>query len=84
MNMEKKYLVIACFADKKNGERVASIVPVSQGISSKSGANYEIANTDQRETIPGSYAVGTVLSANMSFAVETISGDHSNTVKIGK
>lgn len=82
--MEKKFLVIASFIDKRSGERVSSIVPVNNGVSSKNGANYEIADTDRRETIPGSYAVGTLLSANMSFAVESTSGDHSNTVKLGK
>lgn len=68
--MEKKYLVVGTWADKVSGMPVTRIAEVNSGVN-KNGQSYEIANTDSRETIEGTYPVGTILTATMNLTVQT-------------
>lgn len=67
--MDKKYVVIGSWTDKANGNPLTRIAEINSGIN-KSGLPYEMANTDSREIIPGTYPVGTVLVANMTFTTQ--------------
>jgi len=63
--MEKRFLVTGSWFDKETGKPVSGMVEISKGLNKNKQA-YEIANTDNRETIDGTYAVGTILNATMS------------------
>lgn len=67
--MEKKYLVVGTWSDKVSGMPVSRIAEINSGIN-KNGQPYEIANTDSRETVDGSYPVGTILTATMNLTVQ--------------
>jgi len=65
--LSKKYVVVGTYTDKKTKKPVSSIAEVSSGTNAE-GNKYEIANTDKRERpIDGSYSVGTILNAKISF-----------------
>ena len=69
--MTKKFLVTGTWVDKSTGKEVSGIAEISQGIN-KNGHMFEIAATDRRETpIPGKFAIGTILSASVSFGAQT-------------
>ena len=68
--MTKRYLIIGTWHDKKNGKPFSSVAEITKGIN-KDGKAYEIASTDRREApLEGTYPVGTVLSAQVSFSNE--------------
>ena len=67
--MEKKYLVTGNWIDKRTGNPVSGMVAVTKG-KNKEGHAYEIADTDSRETIDGTYPVGTILSASISITLD--------------
>lgn len=67
--METKYLVISAWSDKTTGTPMISIAKIGSGIN-KNGLPYEIADTDKRENIEGTYPVGTILKATTSFAAQ--------------
>ena len=65
--LQKKYLVVGTYTDKKTKKPVSSIAEVSSGTNAE-GNKYEIANTDKRERpIDGTFRVGTILDATISF-----------------
>lgn len=68
--MEKKYLVVGTWSDKVSGMPVSRIAEINSGIN-KNGQPYEIADTDSRETVDGTYPVGTILAATMNLTVQT-------------
>lgn len=69
--MQKRYLVTGNWTDKQTGSPVSGIAEISSGIN-KVGQPYEILNTDSREApIEGTFAVGTILIANVKFAQES-------------
>lgn len=67
--METKYLVTGSWIDKTTGKPVTGIAKIGSGIN-KNGLPYEIADTEKRETIEGTYPVGTILTATTNFAVQ--------------
>lgn len=67
--METKHLVISSWIDKATGNPMTSIAKIGSGIN-KNGLPYEIADTEKRETIEGTYPVGTILKATTNFAVQ--------------
>lgn len=68
--MNKKYVSVGCWIDKVSGMPVTRIAEITSGLN-KAGQSYEIANTDSRETIEGTYPVGTILTATMNLTVQT-------------
>lgn len=68
--MDKKYLVVGSWIDKVSGMPVSRIAEINSGIN-KNGQPYEIADTDSRETVDGTYPVGTILAATMNLTVQT-------------
>lgn len=66
--MNKRYLVTGNWHDKVTGKPVSGIAKITGGISKATGKSYEMANTDNRETIDGAYPVGTVLVATVNIA----------------
>ena len=65
--LEKKFVVLGTYTDKKTKKKVSTIAEISSGVNAE-GNNYQIANTDRRERpIDGNYPVGTILSATISF-----------------
>lgn len=68
--MEKKFLVVGSWVDKASGQNVTRIAEINSGIN-KNGQPYEIADTDSRETVDGTYPVGTILTATMSLTIQT-------------
>lgn len=66
--MEKKYLVIGSWTDRASGQPVTRLAEISCGLN-KNGQPYELADTESRETIEGTYPIGTILTATMKFTV---------------
>ena len=65
--LNKKYVVLGTYTDKKTKQPVSSIAEVSSGTNAE-GNRYEIANTDKRERpIEGTFRVGTILDAKITF-----------------
>ena len=82
--MTKKFLVTGTWVDKSTGNEVSGIAEISQGIN-KNGHMFEIAATDRRETpIPGKYAVGTILSAAVSFGAEASEAEFTKSTQFPK
>lgn len=79
--MEKKYLAIGSWTDKMTGKPVTRLAEISSGVN-KSGQPYELADTDSRETIEGTYPVGTILSATMNLTVQEAQAD-PRSLKLG-
>lgn len=79
--MDKKYLVVGSWIDKANGKPVSRIAEINSGIN-KNGQPYEIANTESRETIEGTYPVGTILTATMNLTVQTQPENQRSSLKI--
>lgn len=69
--MEKRYLVTGSWFDKATGKPTSGMVEISKGVN-KNGQAYEIANTDSRETIDGTYAVGEILNATISISPDKV------------
>lgn len=68
--MDKKYLVVGSWIDKASGKPASRIAEINSGIN-KNGQPYEIADTDSREIVDGTYPVGTILTATMNLTVQT-------------
>ena len=66
--MEKKYLVTGFWTDKKSGKPVSGIVEIAEGLNA-SGQPYQLA-TDGRESIDGSYPVGTILGGTLNLTIQ--------------
>lgn len=66
--MDKKFLVIGSWIDKNTGQPVTRLAEISSGLN-KNGQPYELADTEGRETVEGTYPVGTILTATMTFSV---------------
>ena len=66
--MDKKFLVTGCWIDKVTGKPLSKIAEISSGLN-KNGQPYEMANTESRDTVDGTYPVGTILTAAMTFSV---------------
>jgi len=62
--MKKEYLVLGTWIDKATFQPKTSIAPISQG-TSKIGNKFALTNTDQKETIDGSYDIGEILTVEM-------------------
>jgi hypothetical protein len=65
----KRFLVTGNWVDKETLKPMSGMAEVTGG-TNKNGHKYEIAATDKRETIEGTYAVGTILTASISFATQ--------------
>lgn len=65
--MNKHYLVIGSWIDKVSGNPVTRIAEISAGLN-KNGQPYEIVDTEGREIVEGTYPVGTILTATMTFS----------------
>lgn len=78
--MNKRYLVTGNWHDKVTGKPVSGIAEITGGISKATGKPYEMANTDNRETVDGIYPVGTVLAATVNLVPDN-TGKVSNTAK---
>ncbi len=69
--MNKRYVVTGSWIDKTTGKPMSGIAEITKGVN-KQGQPYEILNTDSREApIEGTYAVGTILTANVQIVPET-------------
>lgn len=69
--MKKVFLVIGNWINKTTGKPMSGIAEITKGVN-KQGQPYEIVNTDSREApIEGTYAVGTILTANVQIVPET-------------
>ena len=67
----KRFLIIGNWVDKTTGKPMSGIAEISSGVN-KAGQPYEFLNTDSREApIEGTYPVGTILEATVSFAQES-------------
>lgn len=78
--MEKKYLAVGAWFDKASGKPVTRLAEVSAGIN-KNGQPYEIADTESRETVEGTYPVGTILTATVNLTVQA-QPDNRHSLKI--
>ena len=67
--MNKQFLAIGSWIDKTSGKPVTRIAEISSGVN-KQGQPYELADTESRETVEGTYPVGTILTATFTFAVQ--------------
>lgn len=67
--MLKKYLSIGLWTDKTTGKPVTRLAEISSGLN-KNGQPYELVDTESRETIEGTYPVGTILTATMNLTVQ--------------
>ena len=76
--MDKKFLVIGSWIDKATGNPVTRIAEISSGLN-KNGQPYELVNTESREIVSGTYPVGTILTAQMTFLVS----EDSKSLKLG-
>lgn len=76
--MIKRYLVTGNWNDKTTNRPMSGIVEITRGIN-KNGQPYEIADTNSRETLEGTYAVGTILTANMQIVPESASASNDKT-----
>lgn len=77
--MIKRYLVTRTWFDKTTGKPMSGIAEIAKGVN-KQGQPFEIANTDSREApIEGTYAVGTILTANMQIVPESASASNDKT-----
>lgn len=76
--MDKKFLVIGSWIDKATGNPVTRIAEISSGLN-KNGQPYELVNTESREIVSGTYPVGTILTAQMTFSVS----EDSKSLKLG-
>lgn len=84
-NAVRKTMVTASYSDKESGAPRCIVAPISEGISKKTGKPFCIVDTDRREVIEADYAVGTILFASTSYAVQETSEttqDHRS-LKIG-
>lgn len=81
--MTKEYVVMGTYVDKQTGNPVSSIAQISSG-TSKAGTFYEIADVQSRETVNGTYRVGTRLMGSMTLTVAQDGEGSSQTVKLGK
>lgn len=68
-SMQKRYLVIGSWIDKTNGKPVTRLAEINSGLN-KNGDPYELADTEGRDTIDGTYPVGTILTATMNLTVQ--------------
>lgn len=80
MGFVKRYLAIGSWTDKATGRPVTRLAEISSGVN-KSGHSYELIDTDRRETVEGTYPIGTILMANMSLSVQNQS-DGQRSLKI--
>ena len=64
--MDKRYIVIGSWIDKASGTPVSRIAKISAGVN-KGGHPYEIVDTEVWEMVEGTYPVGTILTATMTF-----------------
>ena len=67
--MNKRYLITGSWIDKTTGKPVSGMAEITKG-KNKQGQAYEIANTDNRETIEGTYPVGMILNATISITTD--------------
>ena len=79
--MDKKYLVTGNWVDKTTKKPVSRIAEITSGVGKDSGAAYEMANPESRETVEGTYAVGTILAATVNLEVQNSSGKTLNLQK---
>jgi hypothetical protein len=63
--MQRKFLVISTWIDKKTGQPKSSIGEISEG-TNKDGKTYQITATDRTTVIDGSYPVGTLINGTMT------------------
>lgn len=68
--MQKEYLVVSSWVDKKTGSPFSSLAEIKRGISKDGGRPYEMLS-DNREIVDGTYSVGTILSGSLSLTVTT-------------
>lgn len=80
--MDKKFLAIGSWIDKASGKPVTRLAEISSGMN-KQGQPYELADTDTREVVDGTYPVGTILTATMTFSVSEHRED-SKSLKLGE
>lgn len=67
-----KYCVTGNWSDKSSGEALSGIAKVNEGVN-KLGQPYAFLDTESRETpIKGTYPVGTILEADISFSVQKV------------
>ena len=68
-SMQKRYLVIGSWIDKTSGKPVTRLAEINSGLN-KNGDPYELADTKGRDTIDGTYPVGTILTTTMNLTVQ--------------
>lgn len=64
--MDKRFLVVGSWIDKSSGKPVTRLAEINSGVN-KNGQHYELADTDGGEVIDGTYEVGTILRATLTF-----------------
>jgi hypothetical protein len=67
--MQRKYLVLGTWFDKKTGNPKSSIGEISEG-TNKEGKAYQITTTDKPTFIDETYAVGTIINGTMTFSAD--------------
>lgn len=67
--MTKRYLAIGSWTDKATGKPVTRLAEISSGVN-KSGNPYELIDTERRETVDGTYPIGTILTASLNLSVQ--------------
>jgi len=82
--MIKRYLVTGYWTDKKTGKPVSTVAEITEDIN-KDGKPYAITNTESRETVDGTYPVGTILTTGaLTLTVESgTSKAQAANVKLG-
>ena len=75
MKNAKRYLVTGNWFDKVTKQPKSGIAEVTSGIGTESKQPYEMANTKNRESIDGTYPVGTFLTATVNISVEDNTAD---------
>lgn len=66
--MDKRFLVIGTWVDKSSGKPVTRLAEINAGLN-KSNKPYELIDLERRETVEGTYPIGTILTAKMTFSV---------------
>ena len=79
--MEKRFVSVGSWIDKVSGKAVTRLAEISSGLN-KNGQPYELADTESRETVEGTYPVGTILAAQMTFSISEHQED-SKSLKLG-
>jgi len=70
--IQKRYLAIANYYEKVSKLPKTSIALINEGISKENRTPYQIVDDKNRQTIDGTFAVGTILTGKMTMTVSEV------------